>query len=270
MIDYARLSAMITEKLNELSDKVQFNIGVQVGKYAYQPLRDNIREKEFPIISGTLVAQPTGMTAIKDFENYDVMALLTFTVPKSYIDEVYSTVIEYITENKGNAFTLDDYAVVSNFDFPSVSDLSIRPGAGSSVEIQFFCYYTLIKDGVISNSCVIKIDGEEMTYLSGSIGVAAELEAGNVKNGDYAKNTKTMQSLALFFDIPYRNTEKTVEIVKDVLSGSLDKTYAFQYYDGVAYTKEYPFETTITTKDINISFEPKKIPRITVTATLFY
>lgn len=267
MIDYSELARMIQDGLQSLTNDFTFAISAQVGDFRYQPKQGKIRVKNKPIINGVMVIEPSDISPIKGFDSYEVVSSLVLTVYKEYASEIYDLLLGYVTENKGTAFELGDFACVVNFDMPTINNLGQKPGVGNSVDIQVFAYYQLISDGVISNSCIIEIDGEKMLYLSAGIGNASQLYPANIGNTEFSLSTKTLQALSLAVKIPYRNTPKTVELVRDIMAGALDKSYTLTYYDGLAFTEDEPFTVQITTQNMNISLQPQKIPAIDITAT---
>lgn len=272
MIDYSELALQIENGLNALTNDFNFSISAQIGDFKYQPKQGKIRQNNAPIVNGVMVIEPSDISPIKGFDSYEITSSIVLVVYKHYADEIYNIVLRYVTENKGNAFELTDdngntFACVVNFDMPTMNNLGQKPGVGNSVDIQVFAYYQLISDGVISNSCIIEIDGEKMLYLSAGIGNASEMYPANVGNDEFSLSTKTLQALSIAVKIPYRNTPKTVELVRDIMTGTLNKKYMLTYYDGLAFTKDKPFTAKITTQNMNISLQPQKIPAIDITAT---
>lgn len=263
-LNFQKLAQMWEEGLNALTNRYNFNIKSQTNNYAYQPKQGKIYHPNSPIISGTLVASGGSVLPIPDYDNYDIMANLSLICPEPFANDIFNILSEYIQDNKGTAFQLDDYAAVINFDTPTAGNLAMRAGAGTSVEIQTLVYYQFIANGLISNSAVIQIDGEKIVYLEASLGNKSTLYPANVGNNEFSKATRTEQQIGIRFVMPYRNTAKTVEIVRDLLNGALDKTYTLTYYDGIAYTQDLPFTAKFCTQDINMSLIPQKIPSIEI------
>lgn len=267
-INYAELALNIQEALNSLQTNYNFQIATQVGSYLYQPLKGRVYQANLPIISGVLVTEPSNLVPINQYNNYEVTCNLSIIVPKPYSKDIYELVTQYVLTNKGTSFTLDNYTVTVNFDMPTMGSLAIRAGAGDSLEIQAFVYYRLVSDGVISNDCIISIDGEEMIYFWAGVVNNVSLVTSNVNNNEFGTSYPESQVLAFSVKLPYRNTPKTIELVQEIFNKELTATHTLSYYDGLAFTEESPYTALFTAQNMQLNLEPQKIPVINITILL--
>lgn len=279
MINYKQLTEYIQDGIQAAvtptGGTAPYNITVntQVGEYKYQPVQGKIRTQNAIEVTGNLLFRPSDTVPIHGLSMYTLTSHLEFVVPVQIAQDLCTSLQKYIDETVGTATAFTDtdgnkYAATLGFDTPVMSSRQIYPGVGNGVLLSCFIYFQLIKDGVISNQCVITIDGEPMLYLSAGIANTSQAFPANVGNNEYATSTKTMQTLALSIKIPYINTNIVKTLMREVFDGSLSATHTLTYSDGVAYLSTAPYTATINTSNMNISLAPNTVPSIDISVAL--
>lgn len=269
-IEYGAFARTIENALNEAQDKFNFSLAVQEGAYRYQPEQGRVYHPNKPIISGTLVTQPSALVPIRGYDNYELTCNLSILAPKPFAQEIYELLVAYVTEFKGTSFNVGHYTARLNFDMPTAGNPAIRSGAGDSLEIQTFVYGILIGNGVVGNDIRIALDGEPLYFFTLGLGNTAGLDSANIGNGEFVKSVKESQTFGMNIKVPYTNTPKIKELVGDMLNGNLDKTFDLTYSDGVAATEEAPFGTVITASNVNLSAEPGGMVILDIQFTLAF
>lgn len=259
MIDTLNLAQAIADGLNALTDRFNFIVSLNEGKYRSTSLPCG-RSENLQKINGILLLNQGDILPLKGLNNYYLPAALSLLVPKTCLQEVFAIVRQYVQENVGTAVNFGDYTAIVGFDMPSAGVLSPVGGASWSVPIHTNVYFNLFKNGISSNSAKISVDGEEMIYYNLNVTRTREGSRNNITNSEEMKTQIERQQLSFAFTIPYHDTPVIKKLMKDAFQGSIPQTYGLKYYDPIV--EENVYEVVAT--EILPTFVAGKLAQITL------
>lgn len=88
---------------------------------------------------------------------------------------------------------------------------------------------------------------EEIPYLSESVLISKEGRTNKINNKKYSETFMLGQQKRYRFTFLYDENSLLCQMIqKDILDGDANKTYKLKYYDGITYTAESPYITTVS------------------------
>lgn len=252
---------------NTTAQKVSFEVYATEGDYKRATLD---RRTVVPTINAVLISMPGAITPLQGLNNFFMSLDLTLISPVANKDDVANILMEYMKSTAGATGTLDTYAYVINFSILDIEEAGQRPGIGHSVPMHTMVYFQFILNGVLSNNCVITINGETMIPLDYSIARVRIPETNNIANDKEMRAAVSGQGFQLNLNIPYLKTTVTSELIRDILGGvpllgggDLGKSYTVGYTDEV-----YSISRTMVLKDATVSFQAGKVGVISLSFLL--
>lgn len=251
MITITQLRDKIQNDLNSISlqEKYNFNIGSE--EIDVKNLPSNIKgfSPENNNIYGVFSMSGGQFEAIQEQAISTITTELLLYVLKTQKDDILSILSTYQTFENAEPFkinsTNDEYTAVPVFDTIRVRNIDQFQG-DERVPISVSIEYTIAKDGILSNSISISIDGKRQLVLEGSYSMVKSTEKGQYNGENTIKSSPSAKSIVptiRIVNIPSTVTEKLKKEIVDV-QYKIDGIYSIEYSDGhVSSTGNYTLST---------------------------
>ena len=274
---YRLIAETLEAKLEEDLTSYNFEIAVKVGSVQYQPKQGKIRAKNKPLINGVIIARPTELVPVKDYDSYELDCVFNLAVSPTIANSVFEEVLSIAKAYSGEILEIRDdqevltTSVLLTFNTPYMNAPDIKPGAGTTVDIKTAISALVFGNAVASNNIHFEIcvdpsaatpTYERLTVLTGAVSKVSTQELQNVTNDEQAVAINLSQTVTANASVIYQNTTALKQIVTDMFSGGLDKTYKMKYYDGVAILSTSPIIFDVLTSQVSLNFAAGTIATI--------
>ncbi len=254
MITITQLRDKIQNDLNSISlqEKYNFNIGSE--EIDVKNLPSNIKgfSQEDNNIYGVFSMSSGQFEAIQEQAISTITTELLLYVLKTQKDDILSILSTYQTFANAEPFKInstnnphDEYTAVPVFDTIRVRNIDQFQG-DERVPISVNIEYTIAKDGILSNSISISIDGKRQLVLEGSYSMVKSTEKGQYNGENTIKSSPSAKSIVptiRIVNIPSTVTEKLKKEIVDI-EYKIDEVYSIEYSDGhVSSTGNYTLST---------------------------
>ena len=271
MISTTQIAKEIENRLNEIAAGASLPFVFQ--RYAnigeYQAAQEDPTRKKLPtpIVNGVLIAFPAQIVPLQGVKSFALQQLLTIYAPVKPsaevngvgIEEVMTVVNAFAESGAGLAGTMTDgensYAYVFAPQLPSVGSEGWELGM-PAIPVSISLAWQFIEGGVVGNNVKISVGGQEAVLLEGGFSRTRIADTNPREGSEEMTTVIGQQGLTLRVLVPYISGGVGQQLVTDALTGSLDKTYAVTYSDGVAFTDSTPFAADMVTTNIAFSFNP--------------
>lgn len=238
MIEVQQIADFLNTELNNIgkSQGYNFDIKAEVGK----------RTNENAIYG---IVSTTKADARVD-ENVDYVFAVELSVPSAQSNENVINVEKIIGEFK-NKFHMKNRAFGGGqgtllISLATPKDYQIKYVVGDDVPLVFSISTTFIRNAVGSGDKHWLLNGMEIPFINESVSVQKEGRTNTIHGESYTKTLLTRQTRYYKFKFDYDNSELCIMLKKDLLNGKYDKVYTLTYYDGVSFTQEQPFTTSVS------------------------
>lgn len=256
--DLARLLEIgLNNKAKELGSNLAFSIESNMNRYKKTELKDTT-------IYGVQTLAPGSITPLAGVDNYLINTQLGMIVSISQANEVKGILNSYIEENVGEITQIDDYIAVVSFDLLSEGGYDIRANIGESITLSTNIYYQFIRNGVLSNECKLRINGELMPVLKMALPRVMTVQTDQVLGESELQSAVGQQGLTISLDVPYKKIPIITKIMNDTVLGGLNNVYKLEYTDGVVNGGE-PVVWYCLIKDSAPSYQAGKVPCLSLT-----
>lgn len=120
-------------------------------------------------------------------------------------------------------------------------------GIGEDTVIDFEIQINYSENVVTSGDKHWLLDDIEIRFTSESILLEKDGYTKKISEDQYSKTLMTGQTKYYNFEIPFSTQDSLcATLQKDLLLGNFQKQYTLKYYDGVSFTEEAPFLTTVS------------------------
>lgn len=238
MIEVQQIADFLNTELNNIgvSQGYNFDIKAEVGK----------RTNENAIYG---IVSTTKADARVD-ENVDYVFAVELSVPSAQSNENVINVEKIIGEFK-NKFHMKNRAFGGGqgtllISLATPKDYQIKYVVGDDVPLVFTITTEYIRNAVGSGDKHWLLNGMEIPFINESVSVQKEGRTNTIHGESYTKTLLTRQTRYYKFKFDYDNSELCIMLKKDLLNGKYDKVYTLTYYDGVSFTEEQPFTTSVS------------------------
>lgn len=266
MITIKQLKDLLQSSLNALADDFVFIINANCGKY--EVAKQTGRKLPKPVVNCILRPLQSTVVPVMQLGNFYTQLQFDLLVPEKLIDSVQSVLMQFIESNAGAAGVYGEYAYVINMNLPDLGVADISLHVGASVQITTSVYYQFIKNGVLSNNCKLKLDGEELLTLDSATARARINQTDNTENSEEMQTVITQQGLQFNLTLPYLMRPKLEQLVKEIHLGKLGDVHTLEYDDGLIKSGANNPVWLVTLKDGSVSYQAGKVPTITASFLL--
>ena len=238
MIEVQKIADFLNTELNNIgkSQGYNFDIKAEVGE----------RTNEDAIYG---IVSTTKADARVD-ENVDYVFTVELSVPSAKTNENIICVETIIGEFK-NKFHMKNRAFGGGQGTLSISlatpkDYQIKYVVGDDVPLVFTISTSYIRNAVGSGDKHWFLNGMEIPFIKENLLVEKNGRINSIHGKKYTETLLTQQTRYYKFNFDYDNSELCIMLKKDLLNGKYDKVYTLTYYDGVSFTEEEPFTTSVS------------------------
>lgn len=238
MIEVQQIADFLNTELNNIgkSQGYNFDIKAEVGK------RTN-KDAIYGIVTTTKADARVD-------ENVDYVFAVELSVPSAQTNENVIKVEKIIGEFK-NKFHMKNRAFgggqgTLSIGLATPKDYQIKYVVGDDVPLVFSISTTFIRNAVGSGDKHWLLNGMEIPFINESVSVQKEGRTNTIHGESYTKTLLTRQTRYYKFGFDYDNSKLCIMLKKDLLDGKYDKVYTLTYYDGVSFTQENPFTTSVS------------------------
>lgn len=268
LLIYQIIAETLEAKLETVLSTYNFEIAVQIGDVKYQPRQGKIRKANKPIINGILIARPTELVPVKDYDSYELDCILSIAPSAPVSKAAFDSLLYIAKDNSGEIIEIRDEnevlttGILLTFNTPYMVPTDIKSGAGVSPEIRLAISALVYGKAVVSNQIHFEIcvdpsavtpTYERLQILTGAVSNVATQELQNVANNEQATAIKTSQTVSSNLRVIYQDTAALKQIVSDIFNAPLDKTYKMRYYDDVAILSTSPVVFDILASQISLN-----------------
>lgn len=308
MITNAQLARQIEQKLNPEILRTSTENGVTVNEYCagningrpfafkvhsnngeYQAfMADGTqRNRSTVLVNAVLGEQISTPLPLQGLGSVQINQTLSFIIPidldlrSGSADYALQAINLFVQDVAGLAGTIEDsdnnkYAYVLSVSTPFVGQEAYTVGTQSGRCVPATCQvvWQFIKDGVVGNNVILKLNGDKVTLLDGAITRTRVGDAVNVEGSQEMQTAITQQGLLWRIVTPYKRGDVSQTLYEHMLTGGLAQKYLLEYDDrerdenGDVITGARGFYITqwVVAKEISVATTAGK--GITLTATL--
>lgn len=263
MFNIQDLANFLQEKLNSIGtpDKYSFNICAEVGESSKEAL-----------INGIVKTIKNDTPTIKDYVDYDYVGTCALLVPTARANKLLigceKIVNELVNSFNGTKINIGDGQATIHISLGKPDNFSVAYTVGDCTPLYFTCSLLYVEDTLMSIDKQWFLNNERIPYFSEEVMLNKD---GILRKVDYDAYTRTLltgQTRYYKFEIPCQNSVLCNMLQRDMLDGDFDKQYTLTYIDGINYTEESPFETTVSIYSTgNNSSQPMKASRMSIMFT---
>jgi len=254
MITNTKIASIVETRLNAVATTLALDIKFKIFAYA----EDYYRDKTTNYVNGLIMELPSSVVPINGMNAYYANYSLKIPTKWENRDDVGMILTESISSFRGvSSVETDDngvaFSCVSNCSMPANEGAQIQATVGKSINFEMSLYFQLIEGGVLSNSCVWKLDGTQLLKIDGATTRAKILQTDNIANDLEMKSYVSQQGLQFNFNSPYLSDALHKSLVQDIMNGGFQENYILTYYDNVTYLEASPksWEVVLKTGSIN-------------------
>lgn len=185
-----------------------------------------------------------------DGNSSDYEFTIELSVPSSKTNENIIKIQEIIGKLK-NKFHMKKRAFGGGsgtlmFTLAKPNNYEIKYVVADHVPVVFTISTTFVVGGVGSADKHWLLNGMEIPFINEGVSVEKDGRINAIHGKSYTKALLTRQTRYYNYKLDYDNSELCIMLQKDLLDGKFDKVYTLTYYDGVSFTEEKPFTTSVS------------------------
>ena len=200
-------------------------------------------------IQGVLTRNSPQMTPLSDVIVNDYSFTIELSIPaqlgNKYLESVEKTINNFAKEWNGKEYAFESGKGTLHFNLTSTGSFNTSSKVGNQVPLVFGLTVVYTEDVVTSLNKHWLLDGVEIPFISEDVMLEKEGITKSVQGKQYKETLLTGQTKFYHFRMYFKEGLATT-LHQDILQGDFEKTYTLEYYDGVSFTKEVPFETTVS------------------------
>ena len=245
MLNIQELANFITEKLNIIST-------TQNASYVFDIYAEVGKGKDDSSIKGVIKSLSNNPLVIKSLASVKTIYRVELSIPNGMSNKnlvkIEDIINEFVKTYEGTQQTFT--GGVGSFDLTYAhlpENYTIKNEVGGIVPLQFELTVNFTDNGLLGSSKIWLLNGVEIPYLNEVILLNKEGQTNRISKEKYNKTIVLAQTKYYKFTIPFDKTNTVcTSLQADLLNGDFSKTYTLTYYDGVTYTQENPFTTTVS------------------------
>lgn len=253
MLNNQEVCNFLNDALNSVlnTESYKFNIYSEIGD-----------SKDDKSIQGVLTCQAPQLMPVKDVVVGHYVYNIELSVPSSKTNKNLIIVEKQLNEVakkwNGSEVDFEHGKGTLQFTLTNTGSFDTKSLVGGFIPLKFTLSVTYTEDVVTSVSKHWLLDDVEIPYLSENVMVEKDGVTKPVQGKNYKETLLVGQTKFYHFRIPYKKGVATT-LQKDILKGDLEKTYKLEFYDGVSFTIDKPFKTTVNIyRNANASSEKPK------------
>lgn len=238
MIEVQQVADFLNTELNNIGQAqgYNFDIKAEIGE------RTN-KDAVYGIVS-TTQADP------RVDGNVDYVFTVELSVPSAKTNENVISVEKIIGEFK-NKFHMKNRAFGGGqgtllIGLAKPKDYQIKYIVGDDVSLVFTITTEYIQNAVGSGDKHWFLNGMEIPFINEELLIEKDGRTNVINGKSYTKTLLTRQTRYYRFGFDFDNSELCIMLQKDLLDGKYDKVYTLTYHDGVSFTEEKPFTTSVS------------------------
>lgn len=223
---------------DHLSGEYKFNIFSEIG-----------RSNDNGTIQGVLTRNSPKMTPINDVIVNDYNFTIELSVPaqlgNKHLENVEKIVNTFAKEWNGKDYQFEEGKGTLHFDLTSTGSFNTSSRVGNQVPLVFGLTIVYTEGVVTSLNKHWLLDGVEIPFISEDVMLEKEGITKPIQGKQYKETLLTGQTKFYHFRMYFKEGLATT-LHQDILQGDFEKTYKLEYYDGVSFTQENKFDTTVS------------------------
>ena len=241
MLKIQEVSSFITNELNTLANGTgySFNIYAEVGE-----------SKNDGSINGVLRTANVTTTPIEDYVENNYTFVVEMPIARSRANknllDVEQIIEEFVDTYDGTNQAFSEGYGILNISPSKPKDFKVADNVGDCVPLFFTMQMLYTESAITSSNKKWFLDGLAIPFLNENVLVDKEGAVRKINGKKYTETFLTGQTKFYKFQFPFQNITLCNTLQGDLLEGNFDKTYTLTYYDGVNYTSESPFSTTVS------------------------
>lgn len=245
MLNIQELANFITEKLNIISTTK--NAG-----YVFDIYAENGKGKDDGSIKGVVKSLSNNPLVVKSLASVKTIYRVELATPNGMdnknLVKIEDIISEFVKTYEGTQQTFTGGVGSFELTYAHLAEnYAIKNEIGGIVPLQFEMTVNFTDNGLLGSSKTWLLNGVEIPYLNEVILLSKEGQTNRISKEKYNKTIVLAQTKYYKFTIPFDKTNTVCTTLQaDLLNGDFSKTYTLEYYDGVTYTQENPFMTTVS------------------------
>ncbi len=219
------------------------------GEHTFKIFSEIGRSKDDGAIHGVLTRNNPQMTPLSDVIVNDYSFTIELSIPaqlgNKYLESVEKTINDFAKEWNGKEYAFKDGKGTLHFNLTSTGNFNTSSRVGNQVPLVFGLTIVYTEDVVTSLNKHWLLDGVEIPFISEDVMLEKEGITKPIQGKQYKETLLTGQTKFYHFRMYFKEGLATT-LHQDILQGDFEKTYKLKYYDGVSFTQENPFETTVS------------------------
>ena len=219
------------------------------GEHTFKIFSEIGRSKDDGAIHGVLTRNSPQMTPLSDVIVNDYSFTIELSIPaqlgNKYLESVEKTINDFAKEWNGKEYAFKDGKGTLHINLTSTGNFNTSSRVGSQVPLVFGLTIVYTEDVVTSLNKHWLLDGVEIPFISEDVMLEKEGITKPIQGKQYKETLLTGQTKFYHFRMYFKEGLATT-LHQDILQGDFEKTYKLEYYDGVSFTKENSFKTTVS------------------------
>lgn len=219
------------------------------GEHKFKIFSEIGRSKDDGAIHGVLTRNNPQMTPLSDVIVNDYNFTIELSIPaqlgNKYLESVEKTINDFAKEWNGKEYAFEDGKGTLHFNLTGTGSFNTSSRVGNQVPLVFGLTVVYTEDVVTSLNKHWLLDGVEIPFISEDVMLEKEGITKPIQGKKYKETLLTGQTKFYHFRMYFKEGLAT-NLHQDILEGDFEKTYKLEYYDGVSFTQENPFETTVS------------------------
>lgn len=259
MITTIQLANEIEQRLNNFKGTLngrdfEFVVRSNAGDYEHS-INGSQKKRATLLINALLLEQTSTPLPLRGLNSVLLMQTLNVLIPcdvtgtkQNRIEYALNAINAFVADVAGNAGNMKDadgneYAYVLSVSTPYVGQEGIESEIGYCVPVTMQVSWQFIADGVLANNVKITLgvkDSEDIpkavVLMDGAIVRTRTGTPSNVDGSEEMQTDITQQGLTLKLIMPYKRTDASLILYRDMIKGNLKRVYKVTYDDSVDWS----------------------------------
>ena len=244
MLKLVEVANYLTKEFNTIGalhdPAYTFNIQAEVGANKNAADVQGIVKTAKPKIAPVLNARSV---------TYNLIVELSIVAPTTNFNlkNIEEIVNSFATSVNGQEIAFESGKGLVTMTLGQAGTFKQESGQGNIVPLSFDLQIVYTEGVATSRSKHWLLDDEEIPYLTESVIIQKEGRTNKINSKKYSETFMLGQQKRYRFTFLYdENSLLCQNLQKDILDGDANKQYTLKYYDGVTYTAEEPYSTTVS------------------------
>ena len=244
MLKLVEVANYLTKEFNTIGalhdPTYTFNIQAEVGA-----------NKNAADVQGIVKTAKTKIAPVLNARNvtYNLLVELSIVAPTTNFNlkNIEEIVNSFATSVNGQEVVFESGKGLVTMTLGQAGTFKQESGQGNIVPLSFDLQIVYTEGVATSRSKHWLLDDEEIPYLTESVIIQKEGRTNKINSKKYSETFMLGQQKRYRFTFLYdENSTLCQNLQKDILDGDANKQYTLKYYDGITYTAEEPYSTTVS------------------------